>query len=139
MKKVTFGPIDTVYVENVSKYFLWESSFYVTLIRSLESILFTREIYNEKRYLERVVQMVSKICDHEDVYHVDIYIDKNNKEDFIKDLSNIMDCTFGASKNSNVIIGETTRFCFKDGYSNPSFDQNFKIDIDWSQYSPNHI
>lgn len=111
-KSVTFGNIEVI---------------------EIESILFTREIYNEKRYMDRIVNMVSNICEHEDVYHVDIYIDRKNKEDFIKDLSNIMELTFGASKNSNIIIGDKTKFCFKDGYSNPSFDQNFLIEVDWEK------
>lgn len=131
MKRVTFGPIDIVEVENISKYLLWGSSFFVTLIRSLEDISFTREIYNEKRYIDRVADMVKKICDHEDVYHVDIFIDRNNTDDFIKDLTNLMDCSFGSCKDSNIIIGDKTLFWFKDGYSNPSFDENFRVEINW--------
>lgn len=134
MKSLTFGKTEIIKVENISKYLLWNSSFYMTLIRCLENISFTREIYNEKRHMNRIVNTVSDICNHDDVYHVDIYIDKGNKEDFITDLSNIMELTFGAAKSSNVIISNKTKFCFEDGYSNPCFDENFMIDVRWKEW-----
>lgn len=120
-------------VDNISKYLSWPSSFIETLVKNLRDICLTRETYNEKPHLDRVFGMVSRLCDHEDVYHVDIYVDKNNSEVFLRHLYNSMECTFCSYKKSNVIIGDKTLFCFKDGYSNPSFDENFVVRENWDE------
>ena len=92
-----------------------------------------RASYTELRKSHVVAKICEMTCAHEDIYHVDIYVDKNNTEEFIRDFVNSMECVFNASKSCNLIVSNKNILLFEDGFSNPSMslDHNFQIKERW--------
>lgn len=133
MKKVHFGENETRVIDDISKYLLWPSSFPEELLRNSTVLSHIRERYVEKNRSRVVSQICELICDHTDVYHVDIYVNKDSNERFVFDLVNSMECVFQASKGCTLSMSNKTLFCFKDGFSNPSIsiDDNFKLEENW--------
>ena len=129
---VSFGNNTIVFVENVSKYYLWSSSFIEHLRRYTKNISFIRESYKEED-IRRLSDLIIEISKHEDVSHVDIYIDKNNNDKFIFDMVSMLYKIFDHydNKSANIVQCDYNLFCFYDGYSNPSLDENLKIEERW--------
>ncbi len=133
MVKVTFGKNQIIYVEDISKYLSWKSSFIEKMIDHCKVLSVIREYYTEKPRLDLVYQMCDLICDHEDVYHVEIKVRVNNEDIFMKDLVNMMELCFNSIKSCTLTSGDKNMFYFRDGFSNPSLslDDNFQIKENW--------
>lgn len=133
MKQVRFGENKVILIDNISKYLLWPSSFIQTIETGSEVFSNLREFHEEKPKLDMIFKTCEIIADHDDVYHVDIYFNENNKEKFIIQLINSMECVFSSSKSCKLITSEKNILYFQDGFSNPSLslDENFRIKENW--------
>ena len=134
MKKVRFGRNQIIYVENISKYLSWPSSFIEKTINHCKVLSVIREYYTENPRLDLVYKICDLVCDHEDVYHVDIQFRSDNEDVFVKDLINMMELCFNSIKSCNTTSGDKNMFYFRDGFFNPSLsvDDNFHIKENWN-------
>lgn len=135
MKTVTFGEIQINQVQNVSLYLGHHRGFLNTMQRSMLRLRDIKNMYEDSRYnnMKQMVQVVQRIVEHEEVDSVEIRIgDGCVSNVFMKDLLTMIEYAFNTKKTASVTRGGETLVLFKDGMSNPSFDETLQCTENWA-------
>lgn len=133
MKKVRFGENKIKIIENISKYLLWEKSLMTDIKLASEILYSLKDMYVENPNFDIIYKTCDMISEHEDLYHVDLYFNKNNTDIFFNHIKQCIEFVFGFSKHGlNIIESKRNILYFKDGFSNPSLSlDDFLIKENW--------